>query len=113
MLEILECHGKVQRIVQFFQISLSHILESVKDLHILRIREYSYQCLRFLKSCLTRVYRVDAVMFDRLKLCVCHSSFNYISSCGADDRCRILIQELYTLYSGVCSLVKLSREEFY
>ena len=113
VLEILECHGKVQRIVQFFQISLSHILESVKYLHILRIREYSYQCLRFLKSCLTRVYRVDAVMFDRLKLCVCHSSFNYISSCGADDRCRILIQELYTLYSGVCSLVKLSREEFY
>ena len=81
MLEVLECHGEVQRSVQLLQISLSHILESVKNLHILRIREYCYQCFRLLKTCLTGIHRVDAVMFDRLKLCICNGSFNYISSC--------------------------------
>ena len=81
MLEVLKCHGEVQRRVQLLQISLSHILESVKNLHILRIREYCYQCFRLLKTCLTGIHRVDAVMFDRLKLCICNVSFDYISSC--------------------------------
>ena len=113
VLEILECHGKVQGRIQFFQISLSHILESVKNLHIIRVREYTDQSLRLFKSCLTGIYRIDTVMLDRLKFLVCNTSFNYICSCGADDRCCILIQELYALYSGISSLIELSGKEFY
>ena len=52
-------------------------------------------------------------MFDRLKLCICNVSFDYISSCWTDDRCCILIQELYTLHCRIGSLVKLSGKEFY
>ena len=113
VLEILEGHCKIQGIIQCFEVCFRHILEAVKDLDILWFREYGNQCFRFLKSCLTGVYRVDAVMFDGIKFFVCYISFYYISRCRADDRLCISIEELHTLYSGICSLVELSRKIFY
>ena len=86
VLEILEGHCKIQRIIQCFKICFRHIFESVKNLYIFRLREYSNQCLRFLETCFTGIYRVDAVMFDRFKFFGCYISFYYISCCRADDR---------------------------
>ena len=113
MLEIFKCHCKIQGVIEGFEICLGHFFKSVKNLDIFRFREYGNQCFRFFKSCLTGVYRVDAVMFDRIKFFVCYISFYYISCCRTDDRLRISIEKLYTLYSGICSLVKLSRKIFY
>ena len=86
VLEILEGHCKIQRIIQCFKVCFRHIFESVKDLDIFRLRKYSNQCLRFLETCLTGIYRVDAVMFDGIKFFVCYISFYYISCCRTDDR---------------------------
>ena len=86
VLEILEGHCKIQRIIQCFKVCFRHIFESVKDFDIFRFREYSNQCLRFLETCFTGIYRVDAVMFDRFKFFGCYISFYYISCCRADDR---------------------------
>ena len=113
MLEIFKCHCKIQGVIEGFEICLGHFFKSVKNLDLFRFREYGNQCFRLFKSCLTGVYRVDAVMFDRIKFFVCYISFYYISCCRTDDRLRISIEKLYTLYSGICSLVKLSRKIFY
>ena len=86
VLEILEGHCKIQRIIQCFKVCFRHIFESVKDFDIFRFREYSNQCLRFLETCFTGIYRVDAMMFDRFKFFGCYISFYYISCCRADDR---------------------------
>ena len=53
------------------------------------------------------------MIFDCLEFFLCNVTFDHISSCRADDRLRVLIKELYTLYSRICSLVKLARKEFY
>ena len=113
MLKISECHCKIKRIVQILQIIFRHILKAVKNLYILRLRKNIYQSFRFLNSCFSGIYRIDAVVFYSFKFLIRYGSFNYIGSSGTDDRLGIFIQKLNTLYCRICSLVKLTRQIFY
>ena len=113
MLEIFECHCKIQGVIQGFEICLRHFFKSVKDFNIFRFREYGNKCFRFFKACLTGIYRVDAVMFDCFEFFICDVSFDHICCSRANDRLGISIKELYALNCGVRSLVKLSRKIFY
>ena len=113
MKEILECHSKVQGAVKFLQWCFIHIAEAIENLNIFRVLELCNQCLRLLKTCLTGIYRVNAVILDCLEFFLCNVTFDHISSGRTDDWLCIFVQELHALYSGICSLVKLARKEFY
>ena len=111
--EILEGHRQSQGIIQLFQLCLSHIRKSIKDFHIRRLLEVCHQSLRLLQTDLTGIHRIDAVVFYRLELLPGDVSLNHIGGCRTDDRSLILFQELNTLNSGICSLVKLPRQKFH
>ena len=68
MQEIFECHRKVQRIIELFQRRFVHVDKTIKCDHICRLLKLGHKCLRLYKSGLPGIYRVDTVVFDRLKL---------------------------------------------
>ena len=67
MKEILKCHGKSKGIIKFLQLVFIQILKSVKNDHICRLFKFCHQGIRLLHPCLTGIYRIDTVIFDRLK----------------------------------------------
>ena len=79
--------------------------------HIFSV-EFRNQCLWFFKSCLSGIYRVDAVCLDSFHLFFADLTFDHISGRCLDNRQLILFDKLYALNSRICSLVKLSRKKF-
>ena len=113
VLEVLECHGKSQGIIELPELLLFQVLKPVKDLDICRLVKFCHKGLRLVHTGLPGIHRVDAVMFDCLKLLIRQFSPDHIGGCGADNRLLIFLYKLYTLLGRVRSLVKLSREELY
>ena len=53
------------------------------------------------------------MILDCLEFFLGNVTLNYVCSCRTDDRLCVFIQELYALYGGIGSLVKLARKKFY
>ena len=61
MLEILQCHGQSQRIVELRKLLLGHLDKTIQNGNVCRLLIYRNQCLRFDKIRLPGIHRVDAV----------------------------------------------------
>ena len=113
MKEILECHGKAERIIQLLQFILRHVLESVKHGDISRVIKYRDQGIRFLLCCFSGINRVDAVLLDGFKFLIRNISLDHIGGRHPDDRSLILIDETDALLRRIRSLVELSGKIFH
>ena len=111
--EILEGHGQIQGSIQLLQCLILHLCKPVKNLHICGLIKYGDERIRLLQAGLSGIHRVDAVIFDLLKLLICQCSFYYIGDCSLDHRLLVFFQKLYALNSRICPLVELSRQEFH
>ncbi len=109
-LKIPEGHGKIQRIVQLFQLFLFHPLETVKNFHILRFRKIHGQRFRLLRSGLAGIHRINAVGTDRRHLLLRNLSFNDIGCGRTDQRLLVLLQKGNALNRRICPLIELSRQ---
>ena len=69
--------------------------------------------LGLLESGLTGINRVDTMLLDGIELCVTDVTFDHIGGCAANNRLFVFLKETNTLYSRICSLIKLSGECFY
>ena len=113
MKEILEGHSKSQGIIEFLQGSLLHGSKSVKHNNVCRLCKLLHQSFRFLQTGLTGIHRVNAVVPDSCQLLLRNITLDHIGGSGTDHRLLLLVQQLHTLFSGICSLVKLSGQELY
>ena len=108
--KVFKSHSQTQRVIQTFQFRLRHGNKTCKYLYILRLFELCHQCFRFFQSRFSGIYRVNAIVFDRVKLFLADASLNDISGGRAYDRLLIFFQKFHTLNSGIRSLVKLTRK---
>ena len=110
--EIFKGHSQVQGAVKLTQPVLCKFTEALKNFNVFRLVKYSNERGRFRIIILPGIHRVNAEGFDGLCLLFRQGSRNDIGSSRFDNRILFLIQKLYTLFSRVCSLIKLPRQVF-
>ena len=110
---IIQIHGKAQRLNHFRQVLAIHGQKSLHGCHRFRNRHLHFQSLRHRKACLTAFHRIDHVLADRCDLLSRQCAFQNINSCSTHQRTLTLGEDLDALRSRVCSLVKLTGQRLY
>ena len=113
MKEVPECHGEAERIIEFLQLSLRHVLESVKHGDISRVVKYRDKGVRFPGRRFSGIDRVDAVFLDCLEFRIGNAAFDHVGGRHPDDRRLILIDKTDALLRRICSLIELSGKIFH
>ncbi len=113
MQKIPESHGKVQRKVTLLQYRLRFPAKTLQHFHVFRLLIYRRQCIRLLHTGLPRVHRINAVIFNLLKLLIGKAAADHIGHRRPDHRLLILFQKLHALQCGIRPLVELPRQVFH
>ena len=110
VLKVGERHCQSQRVVQRLQLIRSHILETVENLHILRLVIVFCQSLGLLLRCHTAVHRVHTVFHQGGFLILGEATAYHVGRCRADNRVLRRIEQTHTLLRTVSPLVELTRQ---
>ena len=113
MLEILEGHRQTKGIIEIPKVLFGHVGETIEDRYVCRIIKLRDQGLRLLHACLPRIHGVDAISFDLCEFLFRYVTLDHVGNGRANNGVFILIEELNTLYCGICSLIELTGKEFH
>ena len=112
-LQVCQIHGQTAILDELFELGVAHGAETVDDLHLAGHRHLGLERGLHVQRGLTRLHRVDHVMFDGLDVGFGQFAFQRIHLGGAHGRALALGDQLDALAGGIRALVELARQVFH
>ena len=111
-LDVIQIHCQTVFPNECIQLFLGAVAESMQGLDFGRDFIVGIERFRLVEGSLPAFYRVNQIRLNLLKFCIGHIAADDINLSGANPTAFALQQNLNTLFTAVCPLVKLSRQVF-